>query len=301
MGRFIVWVLVLAVSGGVKALGAEDVDRLRAQVTLLRKEVVRLAEEVKELRAENAALRTANAALPGPVGEKVAAKPAQPAAAEKGAGKQRQYTLADFPPRSEREAAIMIGGRVAGRVEVVAVTAESDASGQFMVLVADPSNRIKGRSPNVFYVLMTDDQETALALKKGDQFDLTGEIERIDHLPVDNTEDIFALFETTNTEDIFVSLKHVKAGENTWVIPGRVPQVRKIAYNAIRLGMSYDRVVEIIELPGEEIASSQVDGVPGITPTIVIKIYSWRNSDGSSMQGTFQNDRLVSKTQFGLK
>jgi hypothetical protein len=30
-------------------------------------------------------------------------------------------------------------------------------------------------------------------------------------------------------------------------------------------------------------------------------MYAWQNADGSNMNAMFQNDRLISKAQFGLR
>lgn len=71
-------------------------------------------------------------------------------------------------------------------------------------------------------------------------------------------------------------------------------------YNQIQDGMSYAQVEKIIGSAGEELASGHVDGVQGVTPAITTRIVMWKNDNGSNMNATFQNDRLVSKAQFGL-
>jgi hypothetical protein len=65
--------------------------------------------------------------------------------------------------------------------------------------------------------------------------------------------------------------------------------------------MSYAQVIRIIGFDGEEMASSNMAGVPGVMEGLSTKMYSWQNSDGTNMNATFQNDRLVAKAQFGLK
>ncbi|WP_156680864.1 hypothetical protein [Sphingomonas profundi] len=57
--------------------------------------------------------------------------------------------------------------------------------------------------------------------------------------------------------------------------------------------MSYNEAVKIMGSPGEESASSP-------TPDAVVRIYSWKNGDGSNMSATFENGLLVSKAQAGL-
>ena len=82
---------------------------------------------------------------------------------------------------------------------------------------------------------------------------------------------------------------------------GEARQVTKANYDAINEGMSYAEVVRIIGSDGEEMASSKVEGVPGVIPSISTKMYSWQNSGGSNMNAMFQNDKLITKAQFGLK
>ncbi|MDR6225131.1 DUF3862 domain-containing protein [Desmospora profundinema] len=65
-------------------------------------------------------------------------------------------------------------------------------------------------------------------------------------------------------------------------------------YNQIENGMSYDEVVEIIGFEGEENSQNEVAGVKTV-------MYTWQNSDGSNMNAIFQDDKLNSKSQFGLK
>jgi hypothetical protein len=73
------------------------------------------------------------------------------------------------------------------------------------------------------------------------------------------------------------------------------------AYSRITTGMSYRQVRSIIGSPGEEIARNHMDGVPGVMPSVVTTMYAWQNADGSNMNAMFQNDRLISKAQFGLR
>ena len=61
----------------------------------------------------------------------------------------------------------------------------------------------------------------------------------------------------------------------------------------IKDGMSYKEVVSIIGAPGEEMSRVTISDVTTV-------MYSWTNSDFSNMNAMFQNDKLVSKAQFGL-
>lgn len=58
--------------------------------------------------------------------------------------------------------------------------------------------------------------------------------------------------------------------------------------------MSYYDVTDIIGYYGEELSSSNIGDLETI-------MYEWVNADGSNMNAMFQNDKLVSKAQYGLK
>ena len=58
-------------------------------------------------------------------------------------------------------------------------------------------------------------------------------------------------------------------------------------------GMSYSQAVAVIGEPGEETSRTDMAGY-------VTVAYSWKNYDGSNAIVMFQNDKLVSKAQFGL-
>ena len=69
--------------------------------------------------------------------------------------------------------------------------------------------------------------------------------------------------------------------------------VTKAKYDGIQAGMSYDQVREIMGEPGEEISRSDIAGYSAV-------MYIWKNSNGSNMNATFQNGKLINKAQFGL-
>lgn len=70
------------------------------------------------------------------------------------------------------------------------------------------------------------------------------------------------------------------------------PGLTLTAYNRVKAGMSYEEVVNILG-QGTEISRVEVPG----TPTTVM--YQWQ--DGlKSANATFQNNKLMSKAQFGL-
>ncbi|MFA7327960.1 MAG: DUF3862 domain-containing protein [Candidatus Ratteibacteria bacterium] len=72
-------------------------------------------------------------------------------------------------------------------------------------------------------------------------------------------------------------------------------------FNKIENGMSYREVVGIIGSEGELMSQNHMDGVTGVMNSIDTAMYGWKNKYGSNMNATFQNDKLMSKAQFGLK
>lgn len=72
------------------------------------------------------------------------------------------------------------------------------------------------------------------------------------------------------------------------------PIVTLIKYQQIRENMSYSDVNAIVGVIGQEMSSTDISG-----ETVVM--YSWPNPDGSNITAFFQNDKLQTKSQFGLK
>jgi len=63
----------------------------------------------------------------------------------------------------------------------------------------------------------------------------------------------------------------------------------------LKEGMSYTDVVSIIGEEGDLSSSSEIAGYKTV-------LYTWKGTSlGSNMIATFQNDKMVSKSQFGLK
>ncbi len=71
------------------------------------------------------------------------------------------------------------------------------------------------------------------------------------------------------------------------------PSITKAKYRKIQNGMTYDEVFSIIGEHGEELSSNQIAGIHTV-------MLMWKNPDGSNMNATFQNGKLVQKAQFGL-
>jgi hypothetical protein len=65
-------------------------------------------------------------------------------------------------------------------------------------------------------------------------------------------------------------------------------------YLRISEGMSYQEVVAIIGEPGKEMSSSNVAGYHTV-------MYGWNAWTGAGMNAMFQNGKLVTKAQFGLR
>ena|SRR5579863_7457247 len=69
--------------------------------------------------------------------------------------------------------------------------------------------------------------------------------------------------------------------------------VTQTDYERIESGMTYGQVLAIIGAPGVELSRSEIAGYATV-------MYSWKNWNGSNMNAVFQNDRLVTKAQFGI-
>lgn len=67
-------------------------------------------------------------------------------------------------------------------------------------------------------------------------------------------------------------------------------------YLQLQTGMSYSEAVDILGKSGTEISSGEI--VPGYK----IQMFQWFNeAQTGNMNATFQNDRLTTKAQFGLR
>ena len=65
-------------------------------------------------------------------------------------------------------------------------------------------------------------------------------------------------------------------------------------YKRLNLGMTYAQVVEILGEEGIELSSNDLAGYK-------ITIYRWGEAFGTSINMTFQNDKLIQKSQSDLK
>lgn len=66
-------------------------------------------------------------------------------------------------------------------------------------------------------------------------------------------------------------------------------------YSRLKNGMTYAQVVQILGKEGTELSRNEVAGFETV-------MYQWKG-DGwvSNMNAMFQNDKMMSKAQFGLK
>ncbi|WP_424363577.1 DUF3862 domain-containing protein [Methylocystis parvus] len=79
-----------------------------------------------------------------------------------------------------------------------------------------------------------------------------------------------------------------------FVTPATACAVTADGYSSLREGDSYRSAVSKLGCDGEEISRSSVAGYTTV-------MYMWNGSGlGANMNAMFQNDRLVSKSQFGL-
>jgi len=69
-------------------------------------------------------------------------------------------------------------------------------------------------------------------------------------------------------------------------------------FNQIEAGMSYSQVSNIIGSGGVLMSENRISA--GLGGEIHTVIYAWKNPNGSNMNAIFQNDKLISKAQFGL-
>lgn len=72
-------------------------------------------------------------------------------------------------------------------------------------------------------------------------------------------------------------------------------------YTQLTSNMTYSQACSTLGAFGVEMSSSEMPGIPGVMAPIKTVLYVWQNPDGSNMNAMFQNDRLISKAQLGLK
>lgn len=86
-----------------------------------------------------------------------------------------------------------------------------------------------------------------------------------------------------------------KTSPSATVVPQKAKGVTMEQFTTIKEGMTYEEVVAVLGSEGEVLSSNEVGGYKTV-------MYKW---DGaavmSNMNATFQNGKMMSKAQFGLK
>lgn len=90
--------------------------------------------------------------------------------------------------------------------------------------------------------------------------------------------------------------------DGTWVFAANDAKPKKLGvtkagFGALKDGMSYEDAVAILGRAGEKMSESELGGVRTV-------MYQWkadRGSLGANMNAMFQDGKLISKAQFGLK
>lgn len=72
-------------------------------------------------------------------------------------------------------------------------------------------------------------------------------------------------------------------------------------YEKISNEMSYQQVVQLIGVEGEELSRNKIEGIPGVMESVETVMYQWINKNGTGMNAIFQNDKLFQKSQSGLE
>jgi len=72
-------------------------------------------------------------------------------------------------------------------------------------------------------------------------------------------------------------------------------------YMKLQNGISYRQAVSVVGADGEEISRNHMDGIPGVMESIDTVMYQWANGNGSNINAMFQNDKLISKAQLGIR
>ncbi|WP_210215625.1 DUF3862 domain-containing protein [Mongoliimonas terrestris] len=72
-------------------------------------------------------------------------------------------------------------------------------------------------------------------------------------------------------------------------------EVSKAQYDQLKNGMTLAEAVRVLGCEGEEMSSSEIAGIS------TVMFMWWGASFGGNMNAMFQNGKMVTKAQFGLK
>jgi len=101
-----------------------------------------------------------------------------------------------------------------------------------------------------------------------------------------------AIFLYVATRTNFYGLGSIGSSSNATPTPST--EITLAKYNRLTDGMSYSQVVAILGKNGVQIGSNNIAGFKTV-------MYQWDDGYLGNMNVTLQNDKLVSKAQFGLK
>lgn len=74
----------------------------------------------------------------------------------------------------------------------------------------------------------------------------------------------------------------------------QTPSITMAQFSKLETGMTYDQAVAILGKPGVEMSRSDVAGT-------VTVLYTWDAGGLANMNAMFQNGKMISKAQLGLK
>jgi hypothetical protein len=78
-------------------------------------------------------------------------------------------------------------------------------------------------------------------------------------------------------------------------------QISIADFERLETGMDYSAACLALHASGQELARCRFNGEPGVVEPIEIVVFGWINADGTSVSATFQNDKLISKSQTNLR
>lgn len=81
------------------------------------------------------------------------------------------------------------------------------------------------------------------------------------------------------------------------------PVITLADFYALSDGMSYDQVADILKSPGVVLSRNTMPGVPGYMDPVTTVMVQWENPGvfAGNMNAMFQNGKMISKAQFGLR
>lgn len=93
-------------------------------------------------------------------------------------------------------------------------------------------------------------------------------------------------------------------------IPNAKPSLTLEQFNKLQVGMTYKQACEVIGREGVLSSQNKMEGLPDLSgdgseikfdQSLDTRLYEWDSEEFAAINAIFQNDRLVQKSQFGLK